>query len=64
MKKVKWSDFVFLFVIVAFWIVYLWILGFDFVAFISSPNTLLFGILTIIVGGFLISEMIKRKIRL
>lgn len=64
MKKVKWSDFVFLFVIVAFWIVYLWILGFDFVAFIASPNTLLFGILTIIVGGFLISEMIKRKIRL
>lgn len=64
MKKKNWGYFVFLFVIVGAWFVYLWLRGFDFTVIFTSSTTYLFLILTIIVGGFLISEYIKRKIRL
>ena len=64
MKKVNWSYLVFLFVIVAFWVIYLWLLGFDFAKIFASSTTYLFVILTLVVGGFLLSEYIKRKIRL
>lgn len=64
MKKKNWGYFVFLFVIVGAWVVYLWILGFDFTVIFTSSTTYLFLILTLVVGGFLISEYIKRKIRL
>lgn len=64
MKRFKWSDFVILGLILLAWFIYLWIMGFDFVKFITSSNTILFGILTIIASGFWISEIVKRKIHL
>lgn len=64
MKKKNWGYFVFLFVIVGAWFIYLWLRGFDFTVIFTSSTTYLFLILTLIIGGFLISEYIKRKIRL